>query len=57
MENNKNQIVKIIINEASLNPKNKNLEQIRSIFLTPTHEINDSQFSEMGIFRQVKTSK
>lgn len=53
-ENEKNQIVKIIINEASLNLKNKNIEQIRTVFLTPKHEINDSQFSERGIFRQVK---
>ncbi|SDI70866.1 hypothetical protein SAMN05421846_11237 [Chryseobacterium taeanense] len=56
-ENDKNQIVKIIINDASLNPKNKNIEQIRAVFLTPKYEINDSQFSERGIFRQVKTSK
>jgi len=56
-ENEKNQIVKIIISEASLNLKNKNLEQIRTVFLTPKYEINDSQFSERGIFRQVKTSK
>jgi len=51
------EIEKIIVDDVTLNPKTKSIEQIRHIYLTPKKKLKDNEISYIGIFREVKISK
>lgn len=57
IENKNNEIEKIFIKEIKLANKTKEFVHDRDVFLTPKHKTNSSQFSERGIFREVKISQ
>lgn len=45
-------IIKVIVDEVTLHPKTRSIEQIRHVYLTPKHKISNYEISERGIFRQ-----
>ena len=56
-QDKKGEIKKITIEQVSLNPKTKEFIDGRTCYLTPKHKTLINEFSERGIFREVKISK
>lgn len=51
------EVKKIIVDDVTLNPKTKSVEQIRHIHLTPKNKILNKQISERGVFREIEIPK
>ncbi|RKF42605.1 hypothetical protein BCY89_03805 [Sphingobacterium siyangense] len=56
-ENEAGKITRIVINQTTLNPLNNEIIQTVAYFLSPESKIESSDFSDRGIFREVKASK
>ncbi|MFD2892575.1 hypothetical protein ACFS5J_11190 [Flavobacterium chuncheonense] len=56
-ENENNEITSLVINQITLNPNNKEIIETVTYFLSPKNKIKSSDFSERGIFKQVKVTK
>ena len=56
-ENETGEITKIIINQTTLNPRNNEIIETLTYFLTPNNKIKSSDFSDRGIFKEVKIKK
>ncbi|RXM52690.1 MULTISPECIES: hypothetical protein [unclassified Chryseobacterium] len=52
--NKQDNIEKIIVDDVTLNLKTNSIEKIRHIALTPKNKIRNKEFSERGIFRELK---
>ena len=56
-QNEKKEIKKIIAKEVKLNLKSKAIERLRIVYLTPKNKVINTEFSERGIFRELKIVK
>lgn len=56
-ENKTGEITKIVINQTTLNPRNNEIIEALTYFLTPNNKIKSSDFSGRGIFKEVKITK
>ena len=56
-ENEAGKITRIVINQTTLNPLNKEIIQTVAYFLSPESKIESSDFSDRGIFKEVRASK
>lgn len=56
-QNERKEIIKIIAREVQLNPETKSIEKISDYTLTPKYKTENHQFSERGVFREVKIPK
>lgn len=56
-QDEKGEIKKITIEEISLNPKTKEFSDSQTYYLTPKYKTLINEFSERGIFREIKTKK
>jgi len=56
-ENESGEITKIVINQTALNPRNNEIIETLTYFLNPENKIKSSDFSDRGIFKEVKITK
>ncbi|SEH65537.1 hypothetical protein SAMN02927937_00709 [Paenimyroides aquimaris] len=56
-ENEAGEITKIVINQITLNPRNKDIIEVSTYFLTSKNKIKSSDFSDRGIFKEIKITK
>ncbi len=56
-ENETGEITKIVINQTTLNPRNNEIIESLTYFLSPENKIKSSDFSDRGIFKKVKITK
>ena len=56
-ENEAGEITKIVINQTTLNPLNNEIIEALTYFLMPNNKIKTSDFSDRGIFKEVKLTK
>lgn len=56
-ENETGEIAKIVINQTTLNPLNNEIIETLTYFLTPNNKIKSSDFTDRGIFKEVKITK
>ncbi len=52
-ENNKGEVVKIVVNQTTVNPKSKEIVESKTYFLKPKNKIKKNYFSERGIFKEI----
>lgn len=56
-ENRNGEIAKITIKQTTLNPQNNEIIETFTYFLSPENKIKKSDFSDRGIFKEVKITK
>lgn len=56
-ENKVGEITKIVINQTTLNPQNNEIIEALTYYLMPKNKIKTSDFSDRGIFKEVKLTK
>ena len=56
-ENELGEITKIVVNQTTINPQNNEIIETLTYFLSPENKIKSSDFSDRGIFKEVKITK
>ena len=56
-ENDFGDISKIVVNQTTLNPRNNEIVETLTYFLVPQNKLRKSDFSDRGIFKEVKIKK
>lgn len=56
-KNENDEIISIVINQTTLNPSNNEIIETLTYFLSPENKIKISDFSDRGIFKEVKIPK